>query len=84
AAISHINEAYSVIGDSNLIGTSIKIIKNNFHDEDISIIGVVRGKSIYINPPDDFTIQMMDMILIFGKQNKMDEAVEILDNFNNQ
>lgn len=83
AAISHINEAYSVMGDSKLIGTHIKNIKNNLHEEDVNIIGVVRGESIYINPPDDFIIQNLDMILLFGKQNKMDEAVEILDNFQN-
>ncbi len=81
AAISHINEAYSVIGDSKLIGINIGIIKINLQKEDAKIIGVVRGESIYINPPDDFIIQLMDMILLFGKQNKIDEAVEILDNF---
>lgn len=82
AAISHINEAYSVMGDSKIIDKNIKLIRNHLKQDDVSIIGIVRGDAIYINPSDDFSIQMMDMILLFGKQNKMDETVELLDNFN--
>ena len=82
AAISHINEAYTVLGDSKIIGKSIGILKTSIHTDDVNIVGIVRGENIIINPPDDFLIDSMDMILLFGKQNKIDETVEILDNFN--
>jgi len=82
ASISNLNEAYSVIGDSKIIGKSIKEIKNHLHTDEVNIVAIVRGESIFINPADDFLIENMDMILLFGKQNKIDETVEILDSFN--
>lgn len=82
ASISNLNEAYSVIGDSKIIGKSIKEIRNHLHPDDVNIIGIVRAESIFINPADDFLIENMDMILLFGKQNKIDETVEILDSIN--
>jgi CPA2 family monovalent cation:H+ antiporter-2 len=81
ANISYINDAYTIMGDSKLIGKSIKLIKSSINVDNVNIVGIVRGESIYVNPQDEFLIENMDMILLFGKQNKIDETVEILDNF---
>ncbi|MFN4235404.1 MAG: cation:proton antiporter [Bacteroidia bacterium] len=82
AAITYINDTYMVLGDSKLIGKNIKLIKSYLNSDDVTIIGIVRGEQIIINPSDDIEIEKMDMILLFGKQYKMDFALEILDNLN--
>jgi CPA2 family monovalent cation:H+ antiporter-2 len=81
ASISNLNEAYTLLSDSKIIGKSLGEIRNHIHPDEVNIIGIVRGESIFINPPEDFIFQKMDMILLYGFQNKIDETVEILDNF---
>jgi len=81
ASITYLNEAYTVLGDSKIIGKSLSEIRNHIQPDEVNIIGIVRGEAIFINPPEDFIFQKMDMILLYGRQNKIDETVEILDNF---
>jgi monovalent cation:H+ antiporter-2, CPA2 family len=81
AEISHINEAYIVMGDSRLIDVAMRRLIENMNPEEVSIIGIVRGEQLIMNPSPDFVIEKMDMLILFGLQKKIDETVERLDNF---
>ncbi len=81
AEISHINEAYIVMGDSRLIGVAMRRLIENMNPEEVSIIGIVRSEQLILNPSPDFVIEKMDMLILFGLQKKIDETVEYLDNF---
>lgn len=80
ASIVNLHEMYTVLGNTSLAGRNIGVVKNLLHPTGVAIVAVLRGNEVYQQFSDDFLINERDSLLLYGPQNKIDEAIERLDN----
>lgn len=80
-SIKEFNHSYFVSPNSSLIGLCIDDIYKNSHIfSHISIIGIIRNKEIISYPPEDTQIEALDTIIIFGRQDYLDKAINYFEN----
>ncbi|HET6245840.1 MAG: cation:proton antiporter [Bacteroidetes bacterium] len=83
ADIEFFNETYLAIENPGLIGK--KVIKINSQLMQVfkkaRIIGLIREDIIITEFGEDIKVERLDTLVVFGTQDKLDMAVEYLDNF---
>jgi CPA2 family monovalent cation:H+ antiporter-2 len=81
ASIKEFNHSYFVNPNSALAGKCIDDIYKSCHIfSHISIIGIIRNKEIISHPPGDTQIETLDTIIIFGRQDYLDKAINHFEN----
>ncbi len=83
ASIYFLNYGYYVLGNANLVGNKFSEIENKLEKEveSAQLIGLIRGKNILKDNVSDFFLEETDTLIVYAKQEKMDQAVEWLDAF---
>lgn len=83
AAISELCDLYLVRSGHPLIGKTVKELDFTVNGRylNVTIIGVVRKNELLRKVPSHFILEEHDTLLLFGEQNRMEEAKEYLDTF---
>ena len=83
ASIYYLNYGYYVLGNANLVGNKFSEIEIKLEKEieSAQLIGLIRGKNILKDNVSDFFLQETDTLIVYAKQEKMDQAVDWLDAF---
>lgn len=83
AAISELCDLYLVRSGHSLIGKTVKDMDFTVNGRylNITIIGVVRKNELLRKVRSYFVLEEHDTLLLFGEQNRMEDAKEYLDTF---
>ncbi|MDQ3192264.1 MAG: cation:proton antiporter [Bacteroidota bacterium] len=83
AEIEFFNETYLALENPGLIGKRVAEINLQLMQvfKQVRILGIVRGDRIITEIGEEIKVERMDTLIVFGAQNKLDIAVEYLDNY---
>lgn len=82
AAINELNDTYFIHQSSPLSGKHLYDVLPVIPAlQQVQVIGVVRNRQIITEPPEDFLLQALDTLIIFGQQQKLEEAISQLENY---
>ncbi len=81
AEINELNDTYFIHKNSTMVGSSISSIFEEMTKAiNVSVIGVIRNKSIITDFSMGFIIEPLDTLIIFGTQKELENAINYFEN----